>query len=180
MIYFIATGAIALLLFIWIISVRKTLKIMDENVFNAMSQISIQLSSRWDTLTSLLELTKGYAAHECEALTQIIQERRSITVKSTPEDISKQESVIAEVVGRIKTIAENHPELKEDRDYTKTINGVKQYENMLHVSRLIYNDSVSKLNRTIRTFPTFLIAGALGFKKRAYLEVAEENAVIPG
>lgn len=179
MIYFIAISAIALLLFIWVISVHRTLKAMDENIFNAMSQFSIQLSSKWDTLTLLLELTKGYADHECESLAQNIQARRSITMDSTPEDISKQESMITEAVEKITAIAENYPDLNEDNNYIKMINGVKQYENMLRVSRLIYNDSVSKLNRTIHMFPTFLIAGAMGFKYRAYLEVAEEKANMP-
>lgn len=43
-------------------------------------------------------------------------------------------------------------------------------ENMVRTSRLIYNNSVTKLNRDIRMFPVFLIAGILGFSQREYLE----------
>jgi hypothetical protein len=35
----------------------------DENISNAMSQIGVQLSSRLDALTALLDLTEGYAKH---------------------------------------------------------------------------------------------------------------------
>ena len=48
------------------------------------------------------------------------------------------------------------------------------YEKMLRTSFLIYNDSVTKLNRAIRTFPTNLIAGMLGFRQREHLEAMEE------
>ncbi|WP_246241183.1 LemA family protein [Anaerocolumna sedimenticola] len=41
---------------------------------------------------------------------------------------------------------------------------------MVRTSRLIYNDSVTKLNREIRMFPVSMIAGMLRFRKREYLE----------
>jgi len=175
MIYFIAIGAVSMLLIIWIISVQKTLVTIDSNIDNAMSQISIQLSSRWDSLTSLLELTKEYAALEGETFTKIIQARQLITKDSSPEDINKQEELITEALERVNAIAEHYPELKGDVNYIKTINGVKQYENMLRVSRLIYNDSVAKLNREISMFPALLIACVLGFRKRTYLEAGGNN-----
>ena len=177
--YLIAIGAVALMLILWIVSVQRTLVAMDENINNAMSQIGIQLSSRWDALTSLLDLTKGYAAHEYETLTQTVKARRSITKDSTPEDINKQENVIAEAMGKIMAVAESYPNLKADQTYLKTKDGVNQYENMVRTSRLIYNDSVTKLNRAIRMFPALLVAGALGFSKRTYLESVEDKVNMP-
>ncbi len=50
------------------------------------------------------------------------------------------------------------------------MDAVDSYEKMVRTSRLIYNDSVTKLNRDLRMFPTALLAGALGFRPRAYLE----------
>ena len=38
---------------------QRKLVAMDENINNAMGQIGVQLSSRWDALTALLDLTKG-------------------------------------------------------------------------------------------------------------------------
>ncbi|MPN30829.1 hypothetical protein SDC9_178300 [bioreactor metagenome] len=56
---------------------------------------------------------------------------------------------------------------------------MNQYENMVRTSRLIYNDSVTKLNRAIRMFPANMIAGLLGFSKRAYLEALDEKSNMP-
>lgn len=51
-------------LILWIISVQRALVVVDENINNKMSQIGVVLSSRWDAVTLLLELTKGYDKHE--------------------------------------------------------------------------------------------------------------------
>ena len=45
--------------------------------------------------------------------------------------------------------------------------------------RLIYNDSVTKLNREIRMFPVSLLAAPFGFHARDYLEAVEEKADMP-
>lgn len=162
-------------LVIWCISVRRRLVGMNENVNHAMSQIGVQLSSRFDALAALLNLTNEYAANECKLLSETIKSRRRvITAVSTPEDVRKQESIISETLGHISMIAEQYPELKANGNYTKCMSAIDNYENMMRTSRLIYNDHVSRLNRELRMFPTSLIAGVFGFHEREYLEAAEE------
>jgi len=177
--YLISIAIVIVMIVLWIISTQRSFVILDENINNAMSQIAVQISSRWDALTSLLDLTKGYAEHEYKTLTETIKARRSITKDSSPEDINKQENIIAEAMGKIMAVAESYPDLKADKTYTKTMVAVNQYENMVRTSRLIYNDSVTKLNRAIRMFPASMIAGMLGFSKRVYLESVEEKANMP-
>ena len=176
----IIIGILIVILVMWVISIQRRLVAMDENINNAMSQIGVQLSSRFDALTALLDLTKGYAAHESQTLIETIKSRRSvITATSTPTDVLKQEGVIAEALGRISMVTERYPELKADAQYTKCMDVVDNYEKMVRASRLIYNDSVTKLNREIRMFPTALIAKTLGFSQRDYLEEVEGKADMP-
>lgn len=179
----ITIGIIVLILVLiasWIMSTQRKLVIFDENINNAMSQIGVQLSSRFDALTALLDLTKGYAAHESQTLIETIKSRRSvITAKSTPDEVLKQEGVISEALGRIAMVAEQYPDLKANENYMKTMDAVDSYEDMVRSSRLIYNDSVTKLNREIRMFPTLIIAGMLGFSKRDYLEENEAKSDMP-
>lgn len=172
--------AAIVVLVVWAISVQRRLVAMDENINNAMGQIGVQLSSRFDALTALLDLTKGYAAHESQTLIETIKSRRSvITATSTPDDVLKQEGVIAEALGRISMVTENYPELKADQNYIKCMEAVDNYEKMVRSSRLIYNDSVTKLNREIRMFPVSLLAGVFGIHRREYLEAVESKADMP-
>ena len=87
--------------------------------------------------------------------------------------------MISEALGRISMVAERYPELKADENYAKCMNAVDSYEKMVRTSRLIYNDSVTKLNRAVRMFPTNLIAEMLGFRQRDYLEAVEDKADMP-
>nr|WP_294493446.1 LemA family protein [uncultured Anaerosporobacter sp.] len=167
---FITISVIVAVIVLWIISTQRRLVELDENISNAMSQIGVQLSSRFDALMALLDLTKGYANHESETLIETIKSRRSvITVKSTPDDVLRQEGVIFDALGRIAMVTEQYPELAVNQTYIKTMDAVQTFENMVRTSRLIYNNSVTKLNREIRMFPVSMVAGMLGFRQREYL-----------
>ena len=78
----------------WVMTTYRKLVVMDENINNAMIQIGVQLSSRFDALTALLELVKDYAAYEAHPLIETIKSCRSIiNAKSTPDEVLKQEGV---------------------------------------------------------------------------------------
>jgi LemA protein len=167
---FIAIIAVAVVISLWVISTQRKLVVLDENISNAMSQIGVQLSCRFDALMALLDLTKNYAKHESETLIDTIKSSRSmITAKSTSDDVLHQEGIISESLRKVAIITEQYPELKSNLTFIKTMDAVQTYENMVRTSRLIYNDSVSKLNREIRIFPISMIARLLGFRQRDYL-----------
>ena len=176
---YIIVGIVLAAVVMWFISTQRALAMLDENINNAMSQIGVQLSSRWDALSALLDLTKGYAEHEYKTLLQTVRARRSITADSSAEDAAAQENMLVQAMGRIMAVAEQYPALKADASYQKTMDSVNQYEVMVRQSRLIYNDSVTKLNRQLRMFPTSMVAGLLGFVKRDYLEAQEGKADMP-
>lgn len=164
------------LLAIWIVSTQRKLVVMDENINNAVGQIGVQLSLCFDALIFLLDLTKSCAADESGALSAAVQaQRRSVTAQSTAEEVLDQERIIFETVGRIITMSERFPQLKTDKNYIRYMDAIGCYEGMVHTSCLIYNDSVTKLNRSLRSFPTSLIAGILGFRRRGYLETSVHN-----
>ena len=167
---FIIIAVIIAVIVLWTISIQRRLVVLDENISNAMSQIEVQLFCQFDLLTTLLDLTKGYTRHESEALIETIKSRRSvITAKSTPDDVIRQEGIISEALGWIAMVTEKYPELKANQNYIKAMDAVQIFENMVRTSRLIYNASVTKLNREIRMFPVSAIAGMLGFGQMEYL-----------
>ena len=171
----IVIGA-AIVLALWAVSCRRRLAVMEENVNNAMAQVGIQLSSRFDALTALLDLTKGYDAHESQTLIETVKARRSvITAASTPDDVLKQEEIISEALGRVRALVDRYPKLKSDENYARCVNAVASHEKMARTSRLLYNDSVTRLNRELRIFPASLIAGMFGIRRRNYLEAVEDQ-----
>lgn len=168
---FIAIIVIIVGTVLWARSTWRKLGVLDENVSNAISQIVVQLSSRFDALTALLNLAKDYSKYESEALIETIESRGSvITAKSTPNDMMRQERIISEALGWIARVTERYPELTANPNYIEAIGAVEIFGNMIRTSCLIYNDSVTKINREVRMFPVSMIAGMLGFRKREYLK----------
>lgn len=69
------------------ISTQRQLVHSDELCSNALSQIGVQQTSRWDALTAIAKLTKDYSAHIYESLMAVISKRQNITGKSAPQKL---------------------------------------------------------------------------------------------
>jgi LemA protein len=178
MIFIIASVTLLIIIF-WIISVQHSFIALDENITHAMSQVCVELSLCWDALSSLLDLTKEYSSHEYDMLSEAINARRIIIIDSSPDAVMTQENIISGIIDAIMSLSERFPEMKTEARFLKAMDIVNQYQNMLHTTRLIYNDGVTKLNRALRIFPASIISSILGFSTRAYLKAPAEKAIMP-
>lgn len=165
---------LAALLAVWCITEKRRLTQMNENTRNAMNQIGVQISSRFDALTVLLELAKGYAANEaCALYFNVEAGRRAITAQSVPEDVEEQEELIRQTVECLSNVAKGYPALMADGRYAACVQAVECYEKMVCTGSLIYNDSVKKLNGALGKPPVRLIAGVMGIHRKEYLETEQ-------
>ncbi|MDO4565989.1 MAG: LemA family protein [Oscillospiraceae bacterium] len=177
--FWIILIAIVAFLVAWVISAQRNLVKFDELCGNSMSQIGVQLSSRWDAVGALVQLTKNYDEHEYNTLNEITARRAEIGSKSTAADAQAQDDAITQLVSRIMAVAESYPDLKANTVYNQTMTSLNEYENNVRTSRMVYNDSVTKYNRYVRQFPASLVAGALGFLTREYLKADDSKADMP-
>lgn len=171
--------AVVAILVLWIISVQRGMVRKDENCKNALSQIGVQQSSRWDALTALAELTKSYSEHEYNTLRDVIALRQSITGNSSVADVENQETILSNAFKQVSAVAESYPDLKASQMYVKTMDSVNTYENQVRMSRMVFNDTVNIYNRAVREFPGSLVAGMLGFRQRDYLKEEAAKTAMP-
>ena len=153
--------AIVAAIVLYIISTQRTLVSLDEFCKNALSQI------------------EKYSKYEHDTLVEVIAQRRGAQPPTTAEQINKQESAIADVLGRINIVSERYPELKASEIYQSTMASMNEYEEKVRKSRMVYNDSVTKMNRMVRQFPSSLVAALLHFGLREYLEVEDKKKDYP-
>lgn len=170
---------VIVILIFWFISTQRTLVVLDENVTNALNQINVVLTSRFDALTQLFNLVKGYNEHEYNTLVDLTKMRQGIGRESTAKDIEGQENIISNAFKQIVAVAENYPDLKSNENYKNIMNSLNEYEDKVRTTRLVYNDTVTKLNRTIRMFPTSLIAPMFGIHSRDYLAAENSKKEMP-
>jgi len=171
--------ALIALLVLWVIGVQRKLVEKDELCKNALSQIGVQQASRWDALTALVELVKSYNEHEYNTLRDVIAMRKTITGESSVAEAQAQEQALTGLVRNINVVAERYPELKANENYAKAMDSVNLYENQVRLSRMTFNDTVTKYNKEIRQFPTSIVAGILGFNTRDYLNEAVGKTDMP-
>ena len=162
--------AVIVLLVLWVFSTQRKLVNAEELTKNAMSQIGVQQSSRWDALTGLVELIRSYNEHEYKTLKDVIASRAGIDSNSTAEEAQAQEDHISEAIRHINVVAEQYPDLKANQTYVKTMDEVGRYENQVRLSRMTYNDSVTRYNRMTRQIPESIVAALFRFTEKQYLK----------
>lgn len=168
--------ALLVLVGVYIFNTQRSLVNLDEMANNALNQISVQQNSRWDAISSLVAMTEKYSKHEHDTLVEVIGQRTKAT---TAEEINAQENAFSGVLGRLLAVSERYPELKADAMFQKTMNSINEYENLVRTSRMVYNDSVTKINRMVRQWPSSFVASLLHFGKREYLEVEDKKKDMP-
>ena len=175
----IAIIAIVVLFILWLISAQRKLVNADELSKNALSQIGVQQNSRWDALTALADQIRSYNEHEYNSLKDIIAQRSPISRDSSVQDVQAQEAKIAEALKQINVVVERYPELKANELYLKTMDNVNVYENQVRLSRMTFNDTVTKYNKLIRMFPDNIAAMIFRFSPKDYLAEPQGKTDMP-
>ena len=161
--------AVIALLVAWVISVQNSLVKSDELCNNALKQIAVQQTSRFDALTAIIKLTREYSAYEADTLQKIVDARKMST-NPTVADINANDDLLRQIGTKLIAVAEAYPDLKASANYQEAMKSIKEYEENVRLSRMTFNDTVTKFNQQVRMFPTSLVAGILGFAKRDYLQ----------
>ena len=162
--------AVVAVLVLWVISVQNKLVKSDEICNNALKQINVQQISRFDALKALIKLTREYASYEADTLDKIVKERKIVSSPSpSVADINANEEALAAIGAKLIAVAEAYPDLKASTNYQETMKSIKEYEENVRLSRMTFNDTVTRFNQEVRMFPTSVVAGILGFAKRDYL-----------
>lgn len=160
----------------YVFYMQRQLVDMDEKCKNSLSTIKVQLNSRWDALLSLAKTVSTYAKHEGDTIIQTIQARRQEGgMMPTAKNINNQQAGLAEVMSRLIVVREAYPELKASGLFSNMQESVKEYEENVRFSRMVYNDTVTMMNRKVRSWPSSFIASLLHFEEREYLETDEEQ-----
>ncbi len=165
-------GGIVVLLFLYFISTQRSLVNLDELCKNALSQIEVQLNSRFDAVVALAKTAAQYAKHESETIIQTVQARGGNTGNAnTPAAINEQSDLLGQMLGRLNVVFERYPELKASDLYMEAQQGQKEYEEKVRLSRMVYNDTATKMNRMVRQWPSSIVASMLHFGEKDYLKV---------
>jgi LemA protein len=152
---------------------------MKEAVDSAWAQVQNQLQRRNDLIPNLVEVTKGYAAHEKEIFESVANARSRLIAAGTREGQIEAANELSGALGRLLAIAEQYPQLKADQQFARLSDELAGTENRIAVERKRYNDAVQAFNTYVKQIPQFLYARLLGFGEQKYFEVPAGAQQVP-
>lgn len=165
----------------------NTLQTQDEQIKAGWSEVLNQYQRRADLVPNLVNVVKGYAAHEKDVLTQVTNARAQVgQIQITPELANDPQALqkfqaaqgqLGSALSRLLVVAENYPQLKADgvfRDLQAQLEGT---ENRITVARNRYIQAVQAYNTTVRKFPSNLTAMLFGHAVKPNFTVENEKEI---
>jgi LemA protein len=174
----IIIGVVVVLL-LWIFSTYNTLVGSRGAVDNSWAQVQTQYQRRFDLVPNLVATVKGAANFEQSTLTAVTEARTKWMNAggNRTEQIGAAQSFDG-ALSRLLVTVEAYPQLKATQAFTDFMAQLEGTENRIAVARKDFNDAVLSYNVRVRTFPSNLIAGLLGFAPESFFQATpgSENA----
>lgn len=150
-----------------------------EEVKSYEKQIGVQLQRRMDLIPNMVEIVKGYAAHEQKVFGDIAAARAKMGSAQNTKDKLQANSDLSNALSRLLMVVENYPNLKADTQFTGLRDELAGTENRIAVARKDYNGVAQLYNARIKTFPTTIVANMFGFKAYEYFNADEAAKTAP-
>ncbi len=179
-------GAVVLFLF-YGISIYNKIQVGDEDVKTAWTEVLNQYQRRADLIPNIVSSVKGYAAHEKDVLTEVVEARASATaVKISPEmlndpaafqQFTQAQGQLGSSLGRLLVTVEKYPDLKANTLFQDLVTQLEGTENRIAVARTRYINIVRDYNLMVRKFPGNILAGMMGYGTKPNFMVENEAEI---
>ena len=160
----------------------------EEAVTSQWAQVQNSYQRRADLIPNLVSTVKGYASHEQETFTAVVEARSKATQMTVnPEDLTEEsiqqfqeaQGQLSSALGKLLMIRENYPELKANQNFLALQDELAGTENRIAVERNRFNETAREYNQYIRRFPHVIYAGWFGFKAKGYFEADAGSQTAP-
>ena len=161
---------------------------MDEAVVSQWAQVENVYQRRADLIPNLVNTVKGYASHEQETLTGVIEARAKAT--STTIDPSNLNAAsiqafqqaqggLSSALSKLMVVVERYPDLKANQNFLELQAQLEGTENRITVERQKFNNSAQAFNTYIKQFPKNIYANIFNFEEKAYFKAQEKANEVP-
>lgn len=183
----IVIAAVVLIIFFWFKGTYNGMVNMQEEVAAQWSNVENQYQRRLDLIPNLVNTVKGYAAHEENTLTDVVNARAKATQmqinidqldENTLRKLNNVQGELSSALSRLLAVSENYPNLKANQNFLDLQAQLEGTENRIAVERRKFNEVARSYNAYIRRFPKNILAGMFGFTPKPYFEAnaGAENA----
>lgn len=174
MILYIIIGVIIGILIYVFITYNKLVEI-NNIVKEAFSTMDVFLKKRWDLLPNLVEVVKGYAEYEKDAINQATALRTTTYQNMSMDNKISINEQLTKIMSEIIAVSESYPDLKANQNFLELSRELTKIEDEIANSRKYYNGSVRIFNTKIQVFPNNILAKLFRFKTANMFEANEDE-----
>jgi LemA protein len=190
MIIYAIIGLFLLIIF-YAISLYNWLQTTLTRITASIQDIGNQLKRQATLIPNLETSAKSYLKHEKEIYKALTDARKSVEAASGSSDmgkINKASDQLMNLLPKLQVLVESNPELKAERVITKLMDELRDTADKLMYARRVVIDLTADFNQRLVTFPSNILASALGFQKQkglstptsgAHLEVSDSETKDP-
>lgn len=129
----------------------------------AWAEVMNQYKRRADLVPNLVKVVRGYAKHEKETLTGVVEARAkatSINVRLEDLDAAKMaklqqaQGALSMALGKLLAISERYPDLKANQNFRDLQAQLEGTENRISIARRRYIESVKEFNDLVTVPPS--------------------------
>jgi LemA protein len=156
---------------------------LQQKVDQTWAQVQNVYQRRADLIPNLVNTVQGAANFEKSTLTEVTNARASvgrvqmtIDPNKAPTDAAKLQEFqqaqgqLSAALSRLLLVSERYPELRATQNFQNLQAQLEGTENRISVERGNFNGAVQEYNTAVKTFPTVLFAGMLGFQPRPFFQ----------
>jgi LemA protein len=167
-------GAVLVLLGLVIIVTYNSLVKKEEVVKKQWSEVQNTYQRRLDLIPNLVNVVKGMSDFEQTTLEKIAEARSNAlrglsNDELTAENYQQQKQLqdtLAATANRLIIQIEKYPTLKGTAAYAALQTQLERTEYRIKIARNDFNAAVAGYNNKVRSFPSNMVAGVFGFKRK--------------
>ncbi len=173
MIFFYVVFLLIILTILYFIFLYNRFISLRNHIDEALSSIDIQIKRRYDLIPNLVEIVKGYAAHEKDTLEKVVQARSLAQNAKTLKEKAQAENMLTDTLKSLFALSESYPDLKANQNFLELQRTLTEIEENILQARRYYNAEVRDFNILCDAFPSNIVAALFIFRKREFIEIRE-------
>ena len=145
-----------------------------------LGNVENQYQRRMDLIPNLVNTVKGYASHEQNTLSEVVEARAQATLTRIDVNdaaamarFAQAQGELSSALSRLMAISESYPDLKASQNFRDLQTQLEGTENRIAVERRKYNEAAQSFNTYVKMFPRNLLAGMFGFAPLNYFEAQQ-------
>ena len=161
----VITGVVLLICIVPVVKCYNTLISLRNRTDNQKSQIDIQLKRKADLIPALVDITKEYAGYESEVLQNVVRLRAGVVDGNNTTEAVAADGKLNKAMKQFWAVCERYPELKANKNYMQLSEELTGTEDKITKARQFYNDTATRYNTEIMTFPKSIVAAVFKFRR---------------